>query len=97
MIKFCRALTPCGLIASRSWNYFYTNAISVPVEVTAATILLTFWDADQGHQAGYTAVIAVLVCAINIFGVRWFGESEFIFSIIKRGCPSSFLPIVVSF
>ncbi|KAI0079119.1 general amino acid permease 1 [Panus rudis PR-1116 ss-1] len=65
------------------WNYFYTNAISVPVEITAATILITFWDDDTKHQAGYTAVICVLVCLINIFGVRYFGESEFIFSIIK--------------
>ncbi|KAI0792215.1 general amino acid permease 1 [Abortiporus biennis] len=65
------------------WNYFYTNAISVPVEITAATILITFWDDNLNHQAGYTAVICVLVCLINIFGVRWFGESEFVFSIIK--------------
>ncbi|OJT02950.1 Dicarboxylic amino acid permease [Trametes pubescens] len=65
------------------WNYFYTNAISVPVEITAAGILLTFWDADNNHQAAYTAAICILVCAINILGVRWFGESEFVFSIIK--------------
>ncbi|CAL1714479.1 unnamed protein product [Somion occarium] len=65
------------------WNYFYTNAISVPVEITAATILISFWDDNLNHQAGYTALICVLVCVINIFGVRYFGESEFIFSIIK--------------
>ncbi|KAL5492326.1 hypothetical protein ACEPAI_3773 [Sanghuangporus weigelae] len=65
------------------WNYFYSNAISVPVEVTAAQILLTFWDNNEDHVAIYTAVIAVCTCLINIFGVRWFGESEFVFSIIK--------------
>ncbi|KAJ8455263.1 hypothetical protein ONZ45_g18996 [Pleurotus djamor] len=65
------------------WNYFYTQAISVPVEITAATILITFWDDNTKHLAGYTAVICVAVCAINIFGVQYFGESEFFFSIIK--------------
>ncbi|KLO19293.1 general amino acid permease 1 [Schizopora paradoxa] len=65
------------------WNYFYTNAISVPVEITAGQILITFWDTNNGHAAIYTAVLVVLVCLTNIFGVRWFGESEFIFSIIK--------------
>ncbi|KAH8104113.1 general amino acid permease 1 [Cristinia sonorae] len=65
------------------WNYWYTNAISVPVEITAATILITFWDDNLSHQAGYTALFCVLVCLVNIFGVRWFGESEFFFSIIK--------------
>ncbi|KAI0781874.1 amino acid permease-domain-containing protein [Abortiporus biennis] len=65
------------------WNYFYTNAISVPSEVTAATVLITFWDPNMSHQAGYTAALCVGISLINVFGVRWFGESEFIFSIIK--------------
>jgi amino acid transporter len=67
------------------WNYFYTNAISTPVEITAAVILISFWDPNtgHGHVAGYTTVLCVLVCLVNIFGVRYFGESEFIFSLIK--------------
>ncbi|KAN0105327.1 Amino acid permease/ SLC12A domain containing protein [Russula decolorans] len=69
--------------AAVGWNYFYSQAITVPVEITAATILITYWDDDHKHQAGYTVVLCFLVCLINIFGVRYFGESEFIFSIIK--------------
>ncbi|TFY77700.1 hypothetical protein EWM64_g6312 [Hericium alpestre] len=65
------------------WNYFYTQAVTVPVEITAASILITFWDDDTGHTAGYIAVLCFCVCLINIFGARWFGESEFVFSIIK--------------
>ena len=71
------------------WNYFYTQAITVPVEVTAAAILLTFWDPSHTRGIGYTAIILVFMCMINLFGVRYFGESEFIFSIIKR---ESYLP-----
>ncbi|XP_006461751.1 hypothetical protein AGABI2DRAFT_205624 [Agaricus bisporus var. bisporus H97] len=65
------------------WNYFYTNAITIPTEISAATVLLTFWDRDTNHAAIYTAVMCVCICAINVFGVRWFGESEFVFAIIK--------------
>ncbi|KAL5512044.1 hypothetical protein ACEPAH_5263 [Sanghuangporus vaninii] len=65
------------------WNSFYSGAITVPSEITAAQILLTFWDDKESHAAIYTAVICIGVCLINIFGVRWFGESEFCFSIIK--------------
>ncbi|KAK0466840.1 general APC amino acid permease [Desarmillaria tabescens] len=65
------------------WNYFYGQAISVPVEVAAAVILLSFWDENTSHAAIYTAVICVLMCAINIFGVRYFGEAEFLFAFIK--------------
>ncbi|KAH9951089.1 general amino acid permease 1 [Amylocystis lapponica] len=60
-----------------------SGAISTPVEITAAGILITFWDQNIKHQPAYLAAITVCVCAINIFGVRWFGESEFVFSIIK--------------
>jgi len=69
--------------AAVGWNYFYAQSITVPVEITAATILITFWDDNHKHQAGYTALLCFLVCLINIFGVRYFGESEFVFSIIK--------------
>ncbi|KAF7289086.1 General APC amino acid permease [Mycena chlorophos] len=65
------------------WNYFYSNATSVPVEINAAVILLTFWDKDANHAAIYTALIVLTVWAINIFGVRYFGESEFFFSSTK--------------
>ncbi|EDR13114.1 APC amino acid permease [Laccaria bicolor S238N-H82] len=56
------------------WNYFYGTAISTPVEINAAVILLTFWDKN---------VLCVFACLVNIVGVRWFGESEFAFSMIK--------------
>ncbi|KAG5722987.1 Dicarboxylic amino acid permease [Termitomyces sp. T112] len=65
------------------WNYFYSNAISTPSEISAAVLLLSFWDDNERHVAIYTAAIIVLIIAINIFGVRWFGEAEFVFSLIK--------------
>ncbi|VDB94649.1 unnamed protein product [Peniophora sp. CBMAI 1063] len=65
------------------WNYFYAQAITIPVEVTAAQILLTFWDSNPAHGWGYNVVICFGVCIMNILGVRYFGESEFYFSIIK--------------
>ncbi|KAF8806851.1 general amino acid permease 1 [Phlegmacium glaucopus] len=65
------------------WNYFYSSAISTPVEITAAVILLSFWDSNTSHVPVYTAVLCVFVSLINIFGVLYFGESEFVFSLIK--------------
>jgi amino acid transporter len=65
------------------WNYFYTNVITVPVEITGAQILITYWDSNPNHAGIYTAIIIVFACATNIFGVRYFGEAEFMFSLIK--------------
>ncbi|KAG6913358.1 hypothetical protein DXG01_007401 [Tephrocybe rancida] len=38
------------------WNCFYTNAISTPSEISAAVILLSFWDENKNHVAIYTVV-----------------------------------------
>ncbi|KAG8905039.1 hypothetical protein FRB99_000775 [Tulasnella sp. 403] len=65
------------------WNYFLTQVITVPVEVTAAQILLSFWDDNRNRGIAYTAAILLFMCAINLLGVRYFGESEFIFSVLK--------------
>ncbi|KAH7105903.1 general APC amino acid permease [Auriculariales sp. MPI-PUGE-AT-0066] len=65
------------------WNYFYAQLITIPGEITAACLVLTFWDENIDHQAIYAAVLCLAMSLINIFGVRWFGESEFVFSIIK--------------
>ena len=46
-------------------------------------MILSDTGSQSKHQAGYIAAICVGTCLINIFGVRWFGESEFVFSIIK--------------
>ncbi|KIJ21086.1 hypothetical protein PAXINDRAFT_66437 [Paxillus involutus ATCC 200175] len=59
------------------WNYFY-YVISVPVEISGAQLLITYWDSNTKHTGIYTAVIAIAVCALNVFGVRYF-----IFSLIK--------------
>ncbi|KAF8722675.1 hypothetical protein AX14_009689 [Amanita brunnescens Koide BX004] len=65
------------------WNYFYTNAVSTPTEISAAVVLLSFWDTNLKHVPAYTIVLIVLICSINVFGVKYFGEAEFYFSLIK--------------
>lgn len=44
------------VLSFHRWNYFYTNAISVPVEISAAGILLTFWDKDVSYRSGLVCV-----------------------------------------
>lgn len=38
------------------WNFFYGIAISIPTEISAATVLVTFWDSNTKHAAIYIAV-----------------------------------------
>ena len=78
--------------------------MGAPTEISAATILITFWDdnvsglsTDQtcnhsnahsilqpSHAPADIAAILVVMISFNLIGVRYFGESEFCFCLIKR-------------
>ncbi|KZP04955.1 general amino acid permease 1 [Athelia psychrophila] len=65
------------------WNFFYAAVVGIPVEIVAAQLLTTYWDKDLSHAPIYIGVVCVALVSINLFGVRFFGESEFVFSLIK--------------
>ncbi|KAF8840422.1 general amino acid permease 1 [Paxillus ammoniavirescens] len=65
------------------WNYFYTNAIILPVEISGAQILIGYWDPNPNHQWIYILVLCLSTFLINLFGVRRYGEVEFVFGFIK--------------
>ena len=83
--------------------------MAIPTEISAAVILITFWDDDvsrlstnqplrswlgdlhsntyyvwqPNHAPAYIAAILVVMVSFNLFGVRYFGESEFYFCLVK--------------
>ncbi|KAI9464912.1 general amino acid permease 1 [Lactarius psammicola] len=65
------------------WNYFYTCAITLPAEITAAAVLIGFWDHNSNHVAIYVAVLIVAVYSVNLFGTRFFGHTEVVFATLK--------------
>ncbi|WWC96603.1 hypothetical protein V866_003472 [Kwoniella sp. B9012] len=67
------------------WQVCFQYCLFLPSEVIAASILISYWDTSFTipHQAGYMIALAFGAAAINFFGVRWFGESEFFFAFIK--------------
>ncbi|KAH9041986.1 general amino acid permease 1 [Lactarius pseudohatsudake] len=65
------------------WNYFYTCAITLPAEITAAAVLIGFWDHNSNHVAIYVAVLIVAVYSVNILGARFFGHTEVVFATLK--------------
>jgi yeast amino acid transporter len=64
----------------RIWYIYY---LQVPSEITAGAILITFWDPNPHHTPAYLALMCTLTCVINLFGARWFGESEVVFASLK--------------
>ncbi|KAI6141929.1 general amino acid permease [Pisolithus tinctorius] len=65
------------------WNYCYYAAIAVPLEITALTAFVSFWDTNPSHTGIYVGATVVGLFIINFFGVRWFGNSEILFATLK--------------
>ena len=65
-----------------AWNYAMQWLIVMPLELVAASIVVGYWN-DTVNPAAWVVIFYILIIFINFFGVRGYGEAEFIFSIIK--------------
>ncbi|KAI9834868.1 MAG: hypothetical protein M1819_002776 [Sarea resinae] len=64
------------------WNYALQWLIVLPLEIVAASITIQYWNSSISPAAWVTIFLAVII-AINLFGVKGYGEAEFVFAIIK--------------
>ena len=64
------------------WNYFLSWVITLPVELVAASKLIHYWAPDIASWIWVLGFL-VLLTAISCVGVKIYGETEFILSIIK--------------
>ncbi|EHY53315.1 putative proline-specific permease put4 [Exophiala dermatitidis] len=64
------------------WLYTVTNALSAAGEVAAVAAIFNFWTVSV-NNALYVAIVSTSLVALNIFGVRIYGEGEFYFSLFK--------------
>jgi len=66
------------------WNYYMQWLVAVPLEFTAATIIISYYDPDEKVPKGvWIIVFLIALTVINLFGVRGYGEYEFFASFIK--------------
>jgi len=64
------------------WNYWYNWAVTIAVELAAASIVMKFWLPDVPGVI-WSGVFLALMFALNAISVRGFGESEYWFALIK--------------
>ncbi|OWB81803.1 hypothetical protein B5S33_g422 [[Candida] boidinii] len=65
-----------------AWNYALGWLTTLPLELVAASITIDYWNSDI-NSAAWVSIFYFLIFFINVFGIRGYGEAEFIFSIIK--------------
>lgn len=64
------------------WNYWYQFAIGVPIEISAAALVIDYWPNNVSSAVWITALY-VVIFAINSLPVRVYGEVEFVLGSIK--------------
>ena len=64
------------------WNYAMQWLVVLPLEIVAAAITVQYWNSHIS-PAAWVTIFLTMIISINLFGVRGYGEAEFVFSIIK--------------
>ena len=70
-------------IVNLSCSYALQWLVVLPLEIVAATITIGFWNQDKIHNGVWVTIFLFLIVLINLFGVKGYGEAEFVCSIIK--------------
>ncbi|CAG86053.2 DEHA2C07194p [Debaryomyces hansenii CBS767] len=65
-----------------AWNYFFQFLVLLPLELVAGSITMTYWITSVNPDV-WVLIFYLVVISINFFGVKAYGEAEFVFSSIK--------------
>lgn len=81
-IKLAERFVDPALSFTMGWNYWYNWVIILPAELSAAAVLINFWNTTI-NNAAWISICLVVVVTINLFGAGAYGEAEFWFASIK--------------
>jgi amino acid transporter len=81
--QYCSRYVDPALGFAVGWNYWYSCAITLCAEISAASLVIAYWRENDNLVALWITIIIVFVICLNIFAVRIYGEAEFIFASVK--------------
>ncbi|GMM27538.1 S-methylmethionine permease [Martiniozyma asiatica (nom. inval.)] len=65
-----------------AWNFALQWLIVMPLELVAASLTIRYWN-DTINSAAWVVIFYFFIFSIHFFGVKGYGEAEFIFASIK--------------
>lgn len=82
-IKLAERFVDPAFSFAMGWNYWYNWTIILPAELSAAAVLIDFWDSNTNLNSAWIIICLAVVVFINFLGAGAYGEAEFIFASIK--------------
>ncbi|KAF5233465.1 hypothetical protein FAUST_8150 [Fusarium austroamericanum] len=64
------------------WNYCLQWLFTLPLEIIAGAFTITYWN-EGITKSVFVVIFLAAIFIINLFGVKAYGEAEFVFSTIK--------------
>ncbi|KZP32378.1 amino acid permease [Athelia psychrophila] len=83
-IKLAERFVDPAFSFAMGWNYWYNWTIVLPAELSAAAVLINFWEpSSKVNNAVWITICLLVALGINLLGAGAYGEAEFIFASIK--------------
>ncbi|KAK3987349.1 putative amino-acid permease [Cladorrhinum sp. PSN332] len=64
------------------WNYALQWVVVLPLEIIAGAMTIAYWNPAL-DKAIFVTIFLIIIVVINLFGVKGYGEAEFVFAIVK--------------
>lgn len=63
-------------------SYALQWLVVLPLEILAGAMTIAYWNPSL-NKAIFVTIFLLVIVIINLFGVKGYGEAEFVFAIIK--------------
>ncbi|KAL0077878.1 amino acid permease/ SLC12A domain-containing protein [Phycomyces blakesleeanus] len=64
------------------WNYWFSWGVTIATELSASATIINWWKPIM-PDAAWSVIFLVMIVAINLVGVRVYGELEYWFALLK--------------
>lgn len=75
-IRFADRFVDEAFGVAAGYNFFIFEAALVPFEIVACNVIIHFWS-DIVPAGGIIAIVICFYAAVNLFAVKYYGETEF--------------------
>ncbi|KAI9799749.1 MAG: hypothetical protein M1833_003868 [Piccolia ochrophora] len=80
--QFCARYADEAMGFAVGWNTWYSCSITLCAELSAASLVIGFWN-DDINVSVWISILILLIIGLNVFAVSIYGEAEFIFASVK--------------
>jgi amino acid transporter len=77
------------------YSYCLQWLFILPIEIIAGAFTIGYWNEDLSKSI-FVAIFLLAIVIINLFGVKTYGEAEYIFSLIKITAIVGFMYVIPS-